>query len=105
MKHDLGFHPQVENDLLKIRKWYDARVPGLGSDFLSMFDAALDQITASPERHRKVYGEYRRILLRRFPYAIFYQVIAIRIVVFLVQHGARSPTRTERVLKYRRKSQ
>jgi plasmid stabilization system protein ParE len=40
---------------------------------------------------RQVYGEVRRALVSRFPYAVFYRIEMNRIVVLTVLHSARDP--------------
>ena len=40
-----------------------------------------------PGRARRYHRNFRRVLLRRFPYKIFYQVIGRRVVVFRVLHA------------------
>lgn len=41
----------------------------------------------NPEREHLYHGNFRRVLFRRFPYKIFYQVIGERVVVFRVLHA------------------
>ena len=41
--------------------------------------------------HEKVYKEYRRALVRRFPYAVFYEHMSDTITVFGVLHTSRRP--------------
>ena len=48
-------------------------------------------IRTNPEAHRKLHREFRRVLTRRFPYAVFYAVRGDRIVVFAMLHTARDP--------------
>ena len=36
-------------------------------------DACVQGIVRSPEGHKTVYANYRRALVRRFPYAVFYE--------------------------------
>jgi plasmid stabilization system protein ParE len=40
-----------------------------------------------------VLGDYRRALVRRFPYVIFYVVEAERIVVYAVFHCSQDPAK------------
>jgi plasmid stabilization system protein ParE len=44
-----------------------------------------------PEAHAKVYHDVRRVLVRRFPYSIYYRFRADRIVVLAVFHNKRDP--------------
>jgi plasmid stabilization system protein ParE len=53
----------------------------------------LRELEHDPELPRLYYRNFRRVLLRRFPYKIFYQVIAQRVVVFRVLHAKRDHLR------------
>lgn len=49
MKSPLIIRPEAESDLAEAYRWYEAQVPGLGSDFLLSVDAALSSIRRNPE--------------------------------------------------------
>ena len=91
MSLELIIRPEAEADALEAFRWYDEQLPGLGQEFLAEIDRALESIQAYPEANRKLYREYRRSLIRRFPYSIFYVVHAEKIVVFGILHAARDP--------------
>ena len=91
MSLELVIRPEAEADALEAYRWYSEQLPGLGDDFLAEIDRALEIIRASPEAHRKLHREFRRVLTRRFPYAVFYTIQNDRIVVFAVLHTARDP--------------
>jgi len=78
---------EAERDLLEARDWYEWKRAGLGSEFLDEFAAAMASLEQNPQRERFYFREFRRILLRRFPYKIFYQIIGERVVVFRVLHA------------------
>ena len=41
--------------------------------------------------HAKVHEEYRRALVRRFPYAVFYEVTDATVTVYCIFHTSREP--------------
>ena len=47
-----------------------------------------------PERHPLYYRGFRRILLRRFPYKLFYRLEPERVVVFRFLHVKRDHPRS-----------
>ncbi|MGD2062478.1 MAG: type II toxin-antitoxin system RelE/ParE family toxin [Nitrospirota bacterium] len=76
--------------------WYEQERPGLGSKFQAAVDAALDLLEqelvpltgipgAAGERRAK------RLMLRRFPYAIVVREQTSEIVVIAVAHHSRRP--------------
>jgi plasmid stabilization system protein ParE len=91
MSFELIIRPEAEADALEAFRWYNEQVPGLGQEFLAEIDRAIESILAHPEANRKLYREYRRGLMRRFPYSIFYAIDGERLVVFAVLHAARDP--------------
>jgi plasmid stabilization system protein ParE len=61
--------------------WYEAQSDGLGDEFLSVFQAALERIRADPQAAPPVHRDVRRHILKRFPHVVFYRVIDGRAVV------------------------
>ncbi len=79
---------EAEGDLEMAREWYEQKRSGLGGgEFLDEFAAAMRALELNPEREHLYHGNFRRVLFRRFPYKIFYQVIGERVVVFRVLHA------------------
>ena len=91
MKYTLRFLPEVEEDAFDSYAWYEAKVRGLGEEFLRILYACSAELTRNPLLYPKVYHEFRRCLLRRFPHAIYYRVEGDKIFVFGVFHCAREP--------------
>ena len=78
---------EAERDLAAARDWYERKRAGLGSELLDEFAHAMRALELNPERERIYYGNFRRVLFRRFPYKIFYQIIGTRLIVFRVLHA------------------
>lgn len=91
MDADLIIVPEVEHDLAEAYAWYENRQPGLGEEFLTRVDAAIRTIRRNPEAHPTVHKSYRRALIRRFPYAVFYKDVTDTITIYCVFHTARDP--------------
>ena len=79
--------PAAEDDLRGARDWYQEQRPGLGVEFMDEVSAAMTHLALHPELSPPYYRSFRRILLHRFPYKIFYQVLQDRIVIFRVLHA------------------
>jgi plasmid stabilization system protein ParE len=91
MDADLIFAPEAEEDISLAYGWYEDRRVGLGEEFLSCVDACIQTILRNPEMHRIVHETYRRGLVRRFPYAVFYEYADGVVSVYCVFHTARDP--------------
>ena len=91
MTYSLRFLTEVEDDAIGGYVWYEAKSPGLGEEFLRMFYACAGDLARNSLMYRKVYGEFRRCLLRRFPFAIYFVVKDEQVVVSGLFHCARDP--------------
>ena len=73
MAAELIIAPETVQDITEAYSWYEDRRSGLGEEFWSCVDACIEAIRRTPEIHDIVHENYRRGLVRRFPYAIFYE--------------------------------
>jgi len=60
-------------------------------NFLPASKPASHPSAATPQLYARIYGEFRRALVRRFPYAVFYQQDGDKVTVFAVFHTSRNP--------------
>src|SRR5688572_2859264 len=65
--------PAAAADIEDAFLWYEQQRPGLGSEFLSTVDDALQVIQRAPQRHPVIHRNTRRALLPRFPYDVYYR--------------------------------
>ncbi len=94
--------PEVFDDVAHAAQWYDEEGgQGLGDRFVACFYAYLPEIERQGEMHRRVYKDFRRILLKPFPYALYHRHHSGQVVVSLVIHTARKPSLVRRLLRER----
>jgi len=74
MRYSLSFRPEVEDDVISGYVWYEKKATGLGEEFLRVFYACASEIPRNPLLYRKVHKDFRRCLLKRFPYAIYFRI-------------------------------
>ncbi len=91
MAVELILAPEAEQDIAEAYAWYEQRRTGLGEDFLTRVDACIHAICRSPEMHQRVYENHRRGLVRKFPYAVFYEFENDTVTVYCVFHTSRDP--------------
>ena len=65
----------------------------IGEEFLTCVDASIQRICRTPELHPQVYQDYRRALVRRFPYAVLYEYTDEIVTVYGVFHTSRHPNK------------
>ncbi|MBM4367026.1 MAG: type II toxin-antitoxin system RelE/ParE family toxin [Deltaproteobacteria bacterium] len=85
------FRPEARTEVVEAWVWYEEQRPGLGDEMVACLDAAVAAASRNPEAYARNYGEARRALVRRFPYAVFYMVEGGELVVLAVAHTSRKP--------------
>ena len=92
----------VYSDLAAAVEWYNSEAGAeIANRFLDTFDNALLQVERYPESFKLVSREFRRVLLRPFPYALFFRMDREEIIVVLLRHPARSPEGLEKASRTR----
>ena len=85
--------PAAEAEVEEIYDWYENQRPGLGEEFLSEFEAAVERVGENPFQFPRIHRDIRRALLKRFPYALFFRMICDEAAVIACYHGRRDPRR------------
>lgn len=98
MAANLVVAPEAVADLDEAYAWYERQQVGRGEDFLSRVDACIQAITRFPTLHAAVHGSYRRALVRKYPYAVFYEWVNDFVTVYCVLHTAQDPGKWRRRL-------
>jgi plasmid stabilization system protein ParE len=82
----------AEREIAAIRDWYDAQPFQYGLDFILTIEDTFARIAYNPNIYPVVlFNKYRRVLVRRFPYAVYFSVEGNVIKISSVFHHSRSP--------------
>ncbi|PIP47248.1 MAG: plasmid stabilization protein [Deltaproteobacteria bacterium CG23_combo_of_CG06-09_8_20_14_all_51_20] len=81
----------AEIEMFDAAAFYEKQVALLGKNFLSIMEAAIDEISAQPETWPVIGDGVRKRPLRRFPYLILYRIEEEEIVIVAVMHQRRRP--------------
>lgn len=71
--------------------WYESERDGLGDQLLADVDGVLANVSERPATFPLVLDPFRRALLARFPYAIYFRETDDGVQVFAVFHARRDP--------------
>lgn len=85
------FHPEVALEIKASYEWYEAQVAGLGGDYLTELESAYAAIEQLPNTWPMFKQNFRRFLLRKFPYSVIYRAANDEIYVVAVMHNHRKP--------------
>jgi plasmid stabilization system protein ParE len=85
--------PEAEEELAEAAQWYETKRVGLGIELVAMVDQAFDEILDSPLSFALWRSDrpYRRKVLTRFPYVIFFRVEDDAVEIMAVAHAKRRP--------------
>lgn len=91
--------PPAMQDILAAHEFYNRQEDGLGAYFLDCMFSEIDSLALYAGIHAKTFG-YHRLLARRFPYGIYYDVEEMSPLVFRVLDCRRNPNWIEKQLKH-----
>ena len=67
----LRYTAKAKDDLLIAFQWYEAQRRGLGLEFLDCVEAKIETIEQMPKLYAEQHLNFRRVLVRRFPFQSF----------------------------------
>ena len=85
--------PEAEEELAQAAEWYESKRAGLGVELVAIVDRAFDEIRDAPLSFALWRSDrpYRRKILKRFPYVVFFRAESDTIEVVAVAHAKRRP--------------
>lgn len=84
----------AELDVAAAQTWYETQRSGLGAEFHQQVSQVLARLTDTPLIYPAVYRDFRRAMVHRFPYLIWYRVLGQKITVLACTHSSRHPNET-----------
>ena len=91
MKFSVAFRPRASADVAEAFSWYEAQRPGLGAEFETDLDRSVELLKQMAAAGPTVHRTLRRVLLHRFPFAVYYEVSGQTVRVRGVIHTKRHP--------------
>ena len=79
----IRFNPEADAELTEARHWYSHNRQDLDLEFMQCIDDVLARVASYPH--------LRRAVVRRFPFAVFYQITGSEVEVVSVFHSRRNP--------------
>lgn len=88
---NLRYTSKAKKDLEQAFAWYQNQSTGLGVEFLGCVETSLANIIQAPELYAVCYLNYRRAVLQRFPFSIFYTIEKTEIIVHAIFDNRQDP--------------
>ena len=95
MTAHVQFHEAARDEFGAAARWYERARPGLGEEFRADVESYVEllakgSLPGTPAFSEKNH-EIRKVLLQRFPYAIYFELGEENCVVWAIAHGRRRP--------------
>lgn len=88
---DVIYHPGVFEDITEAVNWYYKEDPTLVKELAQKIDSGFHKITDTPETWPNHKRGFKKFLVDKFPYIIFYKIKTDHIKIFAVAHTSRKP--------------
>jgi len=79
------------SDMLDAAAWYEGIRSGFGDDFIRCAEETYERIRDFPEAFMPAGGDFRKARVRRFPYVVYFRVVARSIKIYAILHTSRHP--------------
>ena len=87
MIYQLVFIEEIREEIASAYNWYEKQRTGLGDEFLDELDSAFNLLKSNPLYFSFIYKSRRRVILKRFPYKIVYEVLGTDIIIYSIRHS------------------
>ena len=101
MSYQVKVDPSATIELDEAMDWYEGQKAGLGVDFLLKFYNAVAFLKENPKLYPQVYQSFPRVLMKKYPYAIYYAIAEANkeVVVLAVWHTSQNPDKLRERLR------
>lgn len=80
----LQYTDRAKGDVEIAFAWYEKQRRGLGFEFLDCVEVGIKGILVFPEMYEQAHQRFRRCLIRRFPFSVFYTIEETEIAIHAV---------------------
>jgi plasmid stabilization system protein ParE len=91
MELKIRIHPKAEAEFKDSIIWYKNQQKGLEQEFVRCIDEAIEKIKRNPELYPLAHKNFRKIIVRRFPFVVIYEFDETSIRILAIFHSRRNP--------------
>lgn len=74
MSFRIEIHELAHEEFINAYGWYEDKQVGLGSQFANEVEHVLDKISINPQQYPKVKLNYRKGIVKGFPYVVIFEL-------------------------------
>lgn len=101
MRRELAYFPEVSRDLVRAYRYYQAFSPQVGQRFEAAYNRAEQEVEDGLVTHKLVFDHYHRVILKRYPYILYYRLEGTKAVIVGLLYARLNPRKIEAALKSR----
>lgn len=90
---NLRYTDRALSELSSAFEWYESQRRGLGFDFLDSIEVSIRNIISFPELYAISHSNFRKCVIRRFPFSIFYTIEINEIIIHAIFDNRQNPKR------------
>lgn len=91
MKRSIRLRREAQKEYEEAVEWYEKRRKGLGLQYLFALQKILHRIAEASDSFPVVFENVREAVMRKWPYAIYFQVTDEYLLVLAIFHASREP--------------
>lgn len=87
MSYEFLYEDRVDSDIDEALDYYASKNSNLVGDFLDRIEEAKQKILNAPEGFEAKHKDIRTVLLKQFPYHIYYTIDGYKIIILAILHA------------------
>ncbi len=87
----IDFLPEADQEMAEAARYYQSLSSSLGDDYLDEVERAVHSAATSPQTWPILEGDFRRRLVKRFPFGVIYRIEPDKILIVAVAHLRKKP--------------
>jgi len=91
MNFRLVVQPRASQEAEEAAIWYEKQRTGLGKEFVDSIDDGIIPILSNPYQFAVTKKNFRRKVIRRFPFGIFFIIENDIVIIIAIWHFKRKP--------------
>lgn len=91
MTWEVTLRLEARQDVWSAANWYESQQRELGQRFLNEILVARSKVAEQPLIYSIIHKNIRRIIVKRFPFAIYYIIKGQSVIIIAVLHMRRNP--------------
>ncbi len=90
-QYKIELSDEAENDFDKSYEYYAKESEKVADNFYKQVDNSFNKISKNPHAYPQAYKKVRKLVIKRFPFIIYYQIKQVVVRIVAIFHASRNP--------------